>query len=97
MLVPLIQADMRHLPFRKGSFDGLWVCASLLHIPKEQAGEVLRELSRVVYPGHISLAVKRGEGEDVGGRTRRGSGSFLPTMLAARSNCLMERNGFEVL
>ena len=62
--VPLFQADMRHLPFRKGSFQGLWVCASLLHIPKQQAGEVLVELGRIVYPGHIYLAVKRGEGEE---------------------------------
>ena len=61
--VPLIQADMRHLPFRKGSLDGLWVCASLLHVPKDTVNEVLRELSRVVYPGHIAVAVKRGEGE----------------------------------
>ena len=59
---PLIQADMAHLPFRKGSFRGLWVCASLLHIPKVQAGDVLRELERgrdlamanklVVHAGH---------------------------------------------
>ena len=62
--VPLIQADMRHLPFRKGSLDGLWVCASLLHVPREEVDAVLRELSRVVYPGHIAIAVKRGQGEE---------------------------------
>jgi ADP-ribose pyrophosphatase YjhB (NUDIX family)/ubiquinone/menaquinone biosynthesis C-methylase UbiE len=94
--VPLVQADMRHLPFRKGSFDGLWVCASLLHLPKEQAGEVLRELSRVVYPGHIYLAVKRGEGQrwvedDEGQRF------FFAYYGPNEIQLLMERNGFQVL
>ena len=94
--VPLIQADMRHLPFRKGSFDGLWVCASLLHIPKELAGDVLRELSRVVHPGHIFLAVKRGEGqgwvEDDEGRR-----FFFAYYTPSEIELLVERNGFEVL
>jgi len=99
--LPLIQADMRHLPFRKGSFDGLWVCASLLHIPKQQAGEVLRELSRVVYPGHIFLAVKRVEAHQNGheewvedGEGRR---FFFAYYSPSEIELLMERNGFEVL
>lgn len=94
--VPLIQADMRHLPFRKGSLDGLWVCASLLHVPKDEVDAVLRELSRVVYPGHIALAVKRGQGEewveDAQGR-RRFFAYYGPEEIQLR----MERNGFEVL
>jgi len=92
---PLIQADMAHLPFRRGSFKGLWVCASLLHIPKEQAGDVLRELARVVYPGHIYLAVKRGEGSEwvVNEEGRRFFAYYHP----AEIQLLMERSGFEVL
>mgnify|MGYP000476474050 CR=1 FL=1 len=49
MSVPLIQADMRHLPFRKASLDGLWVCASLLHVPKAEVAGLLGELARAVY------------------------------------------------
>jgi len=93
---PLIQADMAHLPFRTGSFAGLWVCASLLHIPKAQAGDVLRELARVVQPGHILVAVKRGEGEawteSAGGGQR-----FFAYYSPAEIQLLMERSGFEVL
>ena len=94
--VPLIQADMQHLPFRRGSFRGLWVCASLLHIPKAQAGDVLRELSRVVHPGHIYLAVKRGQGEawvEGEGGGRRRFVYYSPDEL----QLLVERSGFEVL
>ena len=94
--VPLIQADMCHLPFRKGSFDGLWVCASLLHVPKEQAGDALRELSRVVHPGHIYLAVKRGEGQ---GWVENDEGRrfFFAYYSPSEIELLVERNGFEVL
>ena len=92
---PLIQADMRRLPFRKGSLDGLWVCASLLHVPKAEVDAVLRELSRVVYPGHIAVAVKKGQGErwveDENGR--RLFVYYGPEEIQLR----LERNGFEVL
>ena len=93
---PLIQADMAHLPFRKGSFSGLWVCASLLHIPKAQAGDVLRELARVVQPGHILVAVKRGEGQ---GWTESPDGTrrFFAYYTPAEIQLLIERSGFEVL
>jgi len=93
---PLIQADMAHLPFRKGSFRGLWVCASLLHIPKAQAGDVLRELERIVHPGHIYLAVKQGEGE-AWVENERGERLFFAYYDSSEIQLLMERSGFEVL
>jgi ADP-ribose pyrophosphatase YjhB (NUDIX family) len=94
--VPLIQADMRHLPFRKGSLDGLWICASLLHVPRDQVDAVLRELARVVYPGHVSLSLKSGTGQewvaDEHGRQR-----FFVYYTADEIQLRLERNGFEVL
>ena len=35
--LPLIRADLRHLPFQPMSFDGLWAAASLMHLPKPDA------------------------------------------------------------
>ena len=32
--LPLVRADLRHLPFQAMSFDGLWAAASLMHLPK---------------------------------------------------------------
>ena len=61
---PLVQADLRYLPFRSGSYRGIWACASLLHIPKVQAEAVLREMARVASAGQIYIAVKRGQGEE---------------------------------
>lgn len=93
---PLIQADMGRLPFRRGSFQGLWVCASLLNISKDQAGEVLKELARVVHPGHIYVSVKRGEGEEWVSDDQ-GHRCLFAYYHPAEIQLLMERSGFEVL
>ncbi len=58
------QGDMRHLPYRDRAFDALWVCASLLHVPKAAVPLALRELRRVLAPGGLMyIGVKHGEGE----------------------------------
>ncbi|HEX5690705.1 MAG TPA: class I SAM-dependent methyltransferase [Roseiflexaceae bacterium] len=62
--VPLIQGDMRALPAPDDAFDGLWACASFLHIPKRDAPAVLREFRRVLRPqGVLYISVKQGDGE----------------------------------
>jgi ubiquinone/menaquinone biosynthesis C-methylase UbiE len=93
---PLIQADMACLPFRSGSFRGVWLCASLLHIPRAQVSDVLCELARVVRPGVAFVAVKRGQGSewvhDARGRRR-----YFVYYDADEIQRHVERAGFEVL
>lgn len=61
---PLIQADMRHLPFKNAAFDGIWMNASLLHLPRDQAPQAVIEVQRILHPGgYWFLSVKRGDGE----------------------------------
>ena len=62
---PLICADQRHLPLAPGSFDGVWACASLLHLPRAEFPSTLAQVSRLLRrPGGIlHLAMKVGQGE----------------------------------
>lgn len=63
-LTRLACADMQHLPFPEATFDGLWACASLLHLPKAQAPDALREFQRVLRPGgYMVIDVQQGTGE----------------------------------
>lgn len=59
--------DMRSTGLDTGAFDGLWACASFLHVPREDAPGTLAEFHRIVRPGGvIHLSVKRGDGERKG-------------------------------
>lgn len=58
-----VQADMRRLPLGKRAADGLWVSASLLHLPSAEAEVALRGFYRVLRPGGVLyLSVKEGVG-----------------------------------
>jgi ubiquinone/menaquinone biosynthesis C-methylase UbiE len=62
--LPLLLGDMRHLPVRDNALDGVWVCASFLHIPKHDAPLVLGELRRALRPGGVLfISIKRGQGQ----------------------------------
>lgn len=55
--------DMRRLGLAAAAFDGLWACASFLHVPRGDAPGTLAEFRRVLRPdGVLCLSVKRGEG-----------------------------------
>ncbi len=58
------KVDMRRLSFPSGLFDGIWACASLLHLPKGEALQALRGFWRVLEPsGLLYVSVKEGESE----------------------------------
>lgn len=45
-------------------FDGVWACASLLHLPKAMLAPVLQRLRRALVPGGVMfVSVQEGEGE----------------------------------
>jgi len=61
----LIQCDMRHLSVADTSLDGVWLCASLLHLPRSQALDALLEVRRVVHSGApLFVGVQLGAGEE---------------------------------
>lgn len=60
--------DLRALPMPAASVDGVWMCASLLHLPKREAGAALRE-ARGVMPVGAPLYVGVQEGSGQGWRS----------------------------
>jgi 2-polyprenyl-3-methyl-5-hydroxy-6-metoxy-1,4-benzoquinol methylase len=54
----------------EGPFDGVWACASLLHVPRREIGDVFFRLTRALRPGGVwYMSFKAGDGETVhGGR-----------------------------
>jgi len=56
--------DIRQLDFDNQYFDGVWACAALLHIPKEEIPSVISGVSRVLKrEGIFYIGVKEGDGE----------------------------------
>jgi ubiquinone/menaquinone biosynthesis C-methylase UbiE len=54
--------SMTQIGLRNSSIDGVWACSSFVHIPKQQAVTVLKEISRVLKPGGIwFLNVQKGK------------------------------------
>ena len=59
-----IQMDMRNLDFEENTFDGIWACASFLHIPKEDTKNTLLGFRKILKSaGLIYLSVKKGSEE----------------------------------
>jgi len=59
---PFVQVDMRQLPLGKTAVDAFWVCASLLHLPREDVAPTLLNFARILKPGGILyLSVKMGD------------------------------------
>lgn len=54
--LPLVQGDMRDLPFRPGSFDAIWAAASLIHLTKPDVRRLLRALRAQVPVGGLLAA-----------------------------------------
>ncbi len=48
------------------AFDGVWACASLLHVPRAEMPDALSRLHRALRPGGVLYAcVKRGSAEEL--------------------------------
>ena len=59
--VPFLLAEIRALPIRNGSLDGIWAAASLIHLQKRAVPNVLAALRHLVRPeGFLAATVTHG-------------------------------------
>ncbi|WP_312910698.1 class I SAM-dependent methyltransferase [Natronosalvus caseinilyticus] len=86
-----LRGDMRALPVATGAVDGLWACASFLHVPRADAPATLREFRRVLDADAVLyLSVKR---PDLAARD--GSDRHFEPYRSAEIRDLLEAAGFE--
>lgn len=58
------EMDLSKLDFKDKSFDGIWSCASFIHIPKKNAEKTLKEFNRVLTEqGILYLGLREGTSE----------------------------------
>jgi len=48
--VPVVGGDLRRLPVADESLDGIWSCASLLHVPRNEVPATLRSWRAALRP-----------------------------------------------
>lgn len=94
---PLTMMDMRMLPFTDFSFEGVWACASLLHIPKAEAPIVLQEISRVLSSdGMLILSIQEGDDERWDGGYVEGVERFFARYRSDEMKSMLSQNGFNI-
>ena len=60
---PRVQADMRQLTFRPNCIDGVWACASLLHLDRDELVPAVSGIHSVlVSSGVLFVSLKYGSG-----------------------------------
>jgi SAM-dependent methyltransferase len=85
--------EVQHLQFDQvewvDSFDGVWACASLLHLDDVALQDALNRLARSLTPGGVLCAVmKQGEGTSTAA-----DGRFFNYVTLERISKLLERAG----
>jgi len=59
-----MEMDMTNLDFESNQFDGIWCCASLLHVKRDKLKDTIKGFRRVLKDdGILFLSLKKGEGE----------------------------------
>jgi len=91
--------DARKLRFPKDNFDGVWACASLLHLRKKEIGKTLSEIYRVLKLGGICfISVKEGKDEGVVKDERYGGApKFYAYYKKNEFADLLKKAGFKVI
>ena len=92
-------ADLRALPVRSDSVDGVWCQAAFLHVPREDVVPTLSEFRRVLHPGGwLYLCTTEGDGERW--ETERYGDDHPRWFVHHRRDALvlmLDRVGFEVI
>jgi SAM-dependent methyltransferase len=60
---PLVQLDLQRPAWRRGSFDGIWCNAVLMHLPRAALPRLLTAIRRLLIPGgRLFVSIQVGKG-----------------------------------
>ncbi len=51
----LVAGDITHLPFRRGAFDAVVSYYAIIHVPREEHRDLVRDIHRVLKPSGLAL------------------------------------------
>lgn len=80
-------------------FDGIWACASLLHVTMEVMPDVIRRLYKALKEdGVLYASFKKGDGERYRGERRftDADGTYLQSILKDRFDIIVIRESIDV-
>jgi len=91
--------DMRNLDFPDNYFDGIWACASFLHIPRKGGQKTLNEFYRVLREnGLMYISVKEGSGETFVKSSQYGEKErYFVYYSSTELRKLIENSGFKII
>lgn len=95
--LPLVQADIRQLPFLSNSVHGVWAAASLIHTPKSKLKKILTQLLSTMLPGGVLGATfLHGKGSGfLSGQWI--SGRYISKWLKPELQNILQRAGWRVI
>ncbi len=100
--IKYVQADLRKLPFKNQSFDGVWAHASLLHLPSlTDVKKALTEFHRVLEEGgiiHIYVRAQIGENKTAFEKDKLSpEGRFFRYFTKDELDKLIQQTGFSLI
>jgi SAM-dependent methyltransferase len=95
--IHVAKMDMRILGVADSRLDGIWACASFLHVPREDAAATLREFARVLTnDGILLLTLRHGSGMQKGDTYANDRRTFTYYQ-ASELRELLRAAGFDIL
>lgn len=93
-----ILGDFESMPFADGEFDGVWAYTSLLHVPKSEIAQSMKEICRVLKSGGV-FALGMIEGEFDGYRASSGIDlqRWFSFYAKEEIETLLKEHGFEII
>lgn len=94
----LYKQDIRDLDFQEGNFDGIWACASLLHIRKLEIEGVIKKLFFILKNnGLLYISLKKGSGESIEYNNYYEEGRFFAYYQKEEIHNILISAGFEII